>query len=426
VSIGTAPGLADISPWTSVGSKTTVVVNGLNLTDGSKYFTNARINSALGTVFGSASTNSWTVRTNSVFATRVAYATANTSGNGPRSVLIADVNGDNHPDLLTVGNSNQLSVFLGAGDGTFGVRSDSPISGSGQGISVADLNHDSKLDVFVTCFSNSDAYFAGNGNGTFAARVDLVHNHQETSGVAVDLNEDGFSDLVSTSYDEQAVVVRLNQFGTPGTFGPRVLTALTSDTASNPVTPKDLKVADVNHDGHLDLILTNESNTGNYAGKIAVLLGRGDGTFLSPIWIPIASGNSLKQLVVGDFDGDSVPDLAVANYGANSIGVFHGNGDGTFIQVGTLPSGTGPFGLVTADLNGDGILDLVATNASSNSLSLYVGNGDGTFANQSTYATGSFPQRLAIGDLDGDGKPDIAVAERAADSVGVLMMRETP
>ena len=73
-----------------------------------------------------------------------------------------------------------------------------------------------------------------------------------------------------------------------------------------------------------------------------------------------------------------------------------------------LPVGTQPDFVVTADVNGDGIPDLIIANEYNHTISVLLGNGDATFQNQRTFPTGSAPfKSLVVADVNGDGKPDI-------------------
>src|SRR5262249_52428602 len=119
---------------------------------------------------------------------------------------------------------------------------------------------------------------------------------------------------------------------------------------------------------------------------------------------------TLRQVAIGEFDGDQIPDIAVASASLNQIAVVKGNGNGTFQPpqyFGT--GGTSPTDLAIADFNGDGIPDLVTTNNSSGSIAVLLGKGDGTFEPPKTFALGIDPARLTVGDFNGDGTPDLAV-----------------
>ena len=59
------------------------------------------------------------------------------------------------------------------------------------------------------------------------------------------------------------------------------------------------------------------------SGTVSVLLGNGDGTFQAPMSVLV--GNAPFSVVVGDFNGDGAPDLAMI--GANDVSVLLGTGE---------------------------------------------------------------------------------------------------
>ncbi len=116
-------------------------------------------------------------------------------------------------------------------------------------------------------------------------------------------------------------------------------------------------------------------------------------------------------MAVGDFDGDGLPDLALANYGSNTVSVLLNTGDGgTFAPQTTYAVGNVPWTVAIGDFNGDGLPDIAVVNNSSNSLGVLLNMGGGKFGPQVTYAAGGAPQFVAVGDFNGDGYDDLAVA----------------
>lgn len=179
------------------------------------------------------------------------------------------------------------------------------------------------------------------------------------------------------------------------------------------------------------------------SGEVDVLLGSGDGTF-QPAVTYSTGAYVAYSVAVGDLNGDGIPELVVANYCGTleyggcdgqhgAVSVLLGNGDGTFQPAATYDSGgKGAYSVVIGDLNGDGIPDLAVTNTYdqagiNGSVSVLLGNGDGTFKSAASYNTGGYvATSVAIGDVNGDGIPDLIVANFAQDQsaygfAGVLL-----
>src|SRR6266702_3611263 len=169
--------------------------------------------------------------------------------------------------------------------------------------------------------------------------------------------------------------------------------------------PSGIAVGDFNGDGKLDLAVVNFGDWNIY-----VLLGNGDGTFQAARSVYFASGGGFPWYVVtADFNGDGKLDLAVSNYGDNSLSVLLGNGDGTFQAPQTTPVGTNPAQVAVGDFNGDGKPDLVVSSVGNNTVSVLLGKGDGTFLPPLVTPVGPNPWYFAVGDFNGDGKLDLAV-----------------
>src|SRR5207249_11731945 len=118
---------------------------------------------------------------------------------------------------------------------------------------------------------------------------------------------------------------------------------------------------DLNGYGKLDLVLAAPfpfpQDDARPSNLVKVLLGNGDGTFQAPVTLAVGGGP--YATVVGDFDGNGKPDLAVANSASDTVSVLLGNGDGTFQVAPAFFAGTNPSSVAAGDFNGDGNLDLV-------------------------------------------------------------------
>ena len=186
----------------------------------------------------------------------------------------------------------------------------------------------------------------------------------------------------------------------------------------SPVTssyPWGIAAGDFNGDGIPDLAVANY-----YGNSVTILLGKGDGTFsVSTKTLP--TGNDPYYIVVADFNGDGKPDLAVTNFGSNTVTILLGNGDGTFTAAASVATGGGPNGIAVGDFNGDGIPDLAIANGNSNTVTILLGKGDGTFTPAASPATGAWPKAIVAADFNGDGIPDLAVTNENSSTVTVLL-----
>ena len=189
-----------------------------------------------------------------------------TGGQEPLSVASGDINNDGNPDLVIAHLvSNDISIFLGDGNGGFSMTADSPIALKGRGsrsIVIGHLNLDRNLDlVIANSYSNDISILLGNGGGRFG--------EIPISPIAV---------------------------GTQ---------------------PVLLIGDDWNSDGRLDLAVANKSSN-----NVSILLGDIDGTFDEAPDSPVSTGGGPVSLTSGDFNGDSRPDLATANLIGNNVTIL--------------------------------------------------------------------------------------------------------
>jgi len=248
--------------------------------------------------------------------------------------------------------SDNVSILLGNGDGTFQAAVNYGVGSAPTSVAVGDFNGDGKLDLAVVNeLSNNFSILLGNGDGTFQAAVNY--------GAGLSL----FS----------------------------------------------VAVGDFNGDGKLDLAVA--SGGSDY---VSVLLGNGDGTFKTAV--QYVAGLEPISVAVADFNGDGKLDLAVANYESNNVSILLGKGDGTFqaavdYGIGTENYPATPGSVAVGDFNGDGKLDLVVGGVESDNVSVVsvlLGNGDGTFQAAVNYGAGAGQTSVAVGDFNGDGRLDLA------------------
>ncbi len=327
-------------------------------------------------------------------------------GQSPSAVATQDFNGDGKLDLVVTNSSDSVSVLLGIGDGTFRAHVDFGSNSAPGGVAAGDFNGDQVPDLVLT---HSGApwnvtIMKGNGDGTFQPEQQLATNLATGQVAVVDLNGDGKLDLVLTVVSQGGVGVFLGRGD--GTFQPEV-------NYTTGVYPLAFTAQDMNGDGNLDLVVADQES--NY---VSVLLGKGDGTFSPRTNLP-AGPSSPVQLyataaVVGDFDGDGIPDLAVDEVdfdypGTGVVSVLLGKGKGVF-QSPVSTKSNGAMDIMEAgDFNGDGRLDIALSTG--NGAAVMLGNSDGTFGSplQVVNTLGTPARGLVTGDFNNDGNQDLVV-----------------
>ena len=136
-------------------------------------------------------------------------------------------------------------------------------------------------------------------------------------------------------------------------------------------------------------------------------------------------GENPNSGVAADFNGDTKPDLAIANVLHHNVTILINNGAGAFTSIGTVPTDRNPEAIRAADLNADGKLDLAVGNfsggpSSTGNVSILLGNGDGTFQPAVNFNVNS-PEDLAVADLNSDNKLDLVVASNTTNQASVLL-----
>ncbi|CAF5005919.1 unnamed protein product, partial [Rotaria sp. Silwood1] len=182
--------------------------------------------------------------------------------------------------------------------------------------------------------------------------------------------------------------------------------------------PRSVALGDFDNDTILDMAIAN-----HIVNKIAVYLGNGDSSFRNPTMYSTGSYSSPYMVTVADFNNDNRSDIAVANFGTNNIGIFHGFGNGSFASQIELSTGSSrPVAIIAADFNNDSLLDIATANYGTHSVSIFYGYGHGNFSPPITYSTGydSLPISLAAGDFNNDNYLDLAIANYGTNNVGVL------
>ena len=197
--------------------------------------------------------------------------------------------------------------------------------------------------------------------------------------------------------------------------------------------PFGIACADLNNDGRMDLIWTNDGNQFAIDNKLVFILNlatspAGQITFSEPTILTI--GFNPSDVSVADFNGDGFPDLVATLTDDKAIEVLfnRGNSSGavTFSQV-RIAVGASPYDVTIADFNQDGHADMAVTNNGDSTISVLINDNNAglerTFT-QSRWVGGIYPLSIWAADYSGDGRPDLVVS--TANAVAFLTNTGAP
>jgi hypothetical protein len=230
----------------------------------------------------------------------------------PTSLTTADFNNDGHLDLAVPnGNTaNTISILLGSGTGTFGSPTNFSVGTCPCGnscVKSSDINADGNIDLLVANSNSNDvSVLLGYGSGSFGTPINYGVGNSPQSIELADFNSDTYIDIATSNQNSNNVSILLGNSG--GSFS-----IATNYIVGN--LPEQLKVADYDLDGKLD-IATSDRNS----NQISVLKGTGLGTFDTAITFSTASGPF--ALCNGDFNNDGNIDIATSNYTSTNISIL--------------------------------------------------------------------------------------------------------
>ncbi|MDO7877714.1 FG-GAP-like repeat-containing protein [Hymenobacter sp. ASUV-10] len=285
------------------------------------------------------------------------------------AVRATDLNHDGNADVVFRRGADGLYALLGSGTGGFTAQSTLMYYAAGGPsdyvLEVADLNFDGRPDLLTgNSMTHQLAVYHGAASGLYPVGAVLTvgwgGHARLTQGTLGDFNEDGLLDVVTTDVAQApGYAVATVSLRTPaGGFTPVFGNLYPAGFSVGPWYPRELQTADVNHDGHLDLLTTT------FSGTLAVLLGDGTGQLAHAPGSPFTFGSGEgTAIAVGDLNADNHPDAVVGTAdprGTYQLQVLLGEGNGQFTPGAPLPLPGRPEHISLSDLDNDGDLDIVA------------------------------------------------------------------
>ncbi len=375
------------------------------------------------------------------------------------SLAVGNLNHDNRPDIVLLGDNGSLYLWRQNADKTFGEPEKIPYSGTPKAVQIADVNGDGKNDLLLVDWDSQTPFRfrLQNEDGQFGPEIyfktqpiraytaDNLENNSNLFVVSIAQN----SDRAEIAQFVQKPADVLSDHFHKGQF--QVLPLDKTDAAH-----RGILWADVNGDGRPDLLVAEPES-----GQLSVYLQQSNGVLAAPETFPTLAG--VSQIETADWNGDGHPKIFLLSQDEGAVGVteFDKNGRLPFptllpldgkplvMAVGALKPGEkpslfvivdkdgkrslvtrtadgkmrtqklsdsfkgNPTTLAIQDVNQDGLADLVVL-VPYEKIKVLLQKADGTFDEQDIDPPGGAIEQpwLASADVDGDGKPELLLPQK--------------
>ncbi len=351
--------------------------------------------------------------------------------NGIFDLCLCDFDGDGKSDAAVSHESfTSLEIFRNTSTlaAVSFVKTNLNVGQNTLKLTCRDIDGDGLPDLAASRLGGNSIYIWHNqstpGNITFAAPIELNTTGSQPQEIVIrDLNLDGKPELIASNRTTVSLSVYRNA-SSPGTisFGPELSFGLPISALNS----SGLSVEDLNADGKPEIVVNPFLNSNVYIFQNDS--PNGGGVSFRPVVLFNVSGN-LSNLVIGDLDGDSRPDIAVSRFLSSNISVLlnettASNVPLSFSTPKIINTIDMPLGMDLGDIDGDGLADLVlASNSDTEQLTLLRNisiPGDFSFE-RFDLGISDKSRGVKIGDINGDAKPDIVYTGTQNAQLGVLL-----
>ncbi len=313
-----------------------------------------------------------------------------------------DVDNDSDIDLIAISSLDELVLFTNDGNQVF---TQSVLYNQSAGLNdifLVDIDTDSDIDILTTSFTDGTLnLLKNNGAGVFITEMIDSTLQGPTTVFAIDYDHDADQDILTTSYSDSTIIWYKNNLGS-------FTDSLLYEGIPNPI---HLRVADLDNDSLLDIVVSDDIN-----GKIYRLEDNGMDSIVK---YPVLSRMvGCQDIILQDMNADGLVDITACSKRDSKITIGYADSLTNFRAVNISYGTSRPF-ILASDMDADDDIDIVCvdrnlSNLSLKNLSLFENDGQLNVVNKyistGKYDTGSPHWKPLLIETDSSGFKDIAIA----------------